>query len=145
MNFFLQPLTLVTFFPLVGVLVILFLNREQKNLIRWVAMVTSLITFGISLWVLAMFNPADPNLQLTVQIPWITVSSWTIDYYLGVTSVPIAVMIICSLFIGSILGVVISLALVIKTRRNMAKLRRQIKETEQEVNNLRTLPIKDSH
>jgi putative membrane protein len=54
-------------------------------------------------------------------------------------------MIICSLFIGSILGVVISLALVIKTRRNMAKLRRQIKETEQEVNNLRTLPIKDSH
>jgi len=32
-----HPLTLVTFFPLVGVLVILFLRQEQKNLVRWVA------------------------------------------------------------------------------------------------------------
>ena len=31
MNFFCHPLTLVTFFPLLGVLVLLFVNAEQKN------------------------------------------------------------------------------------------------------------------
>ena len=31
MNFLFQPLTLVTFFPLVGVLVILFLTRSKRH------------------------------------------------------------------------------------------------------------------
>ena len=56
MNFLLEPLNLVTFFPLVGILVILFINREQKNTIRWVALITSVITFGISIWVLIMYD-----------------------------------------------------------------------------------------
>ena len=38
MEFLLQPLTLVTFFPLLGVLVLLFLPSEKKNLLRWTAM-----------------------------------------------------------------------------------------------------------
>lgn len=59
MNYVFHPLTLVTFFPLIGVLVILFLKQEQKNAIRWVALVASLITFGISIWMLAQFNPKD--------------------------------------------------------------------------------------
>ena len=49
MEFLLQPLTLLTFFPLVGVLVILFTNSEAKNASRWVALSTTLITLGISL------------------------------------------------------------------------------------------------
>jgi NADH-quinone oxidoreductase subunit M len=60
MEFLLQPLTLLTFFPLVGVLVILFMNSEMKTAIRWVALVTSLITFGISLWVLSIFTVSKP-------------------------------------------------------------------------------------
>ena len=57
MNFLLHPLTLVTFFPLLGVLVLLFLKPEQKNAARWMALVTSLITFAISIAVLVQFNP----------------------------------------------------------------------------------------
>ena len=34
MEFLLQPLTLVTFFPLVGILVLLLLPGENKNLMR---------------------------------------------------------------------------------------------------------------
>ena len=48
MNFLFEPLNLVTFFPLIGVLVLLFIKEEQKNAARWVALVTSLITFGIT-------------------------------------------------------------------------------------------------
>lgn len=65
-----NPLVLVTFFPLVGFLIIALMKPEMKAAIRWVALATSLVTFGISLWVLALFNPADPNLQLTINLPW---------------------------------------------------------------------------
>ena len=61
MNLLLQPLTLVTFFPLVGVLVLLFINAEKKMALRWTALITSLVTFGISIWVLAMFDAVQPG------------------------------------------------------------------------------------
>ena len=94
MNFLLEPLNLVTFFPLVGVLIILFIHREQKSTIRWVALITSLITFGISMWVLALFNKADPDLQMVVNIPWIRVADWTITYYLGVDGLSILLLLL---------------------------------------------------
>jgi NADH-quinone oxidoreductase subunit M len=94
MNVLLHPLTLVTFFPLVGALVILFLNGEQKNTIRWTAMLTTLITFGISIAVLLQFRAADPNLQLVVNVPWIQVSNWTISYHLGVDGLSILLLLL---------------------------------------------------
>jgi NADH-quinone oxidoreductase subunit M len=80
----LHPLTLVTFFPLVGVLVILFMDKENKTAIRWTALITSLITFGISLWVLVLFNPANPDLQMVIDIPWIEVAGWEISYLMEI-------------------------------------------------------------
>ena len=52
MDFLLQPLTLLTFFPLVGIIVLLFIPRENKDALRWTALITSLVTFALSLWVL---------------------------------------------------------------------------------------------
>jgi len=94
MEFLLQPLTLLTFFPLVGVLVILFMNSEMKNAIRWVALVTSLVTFGISLWVLALFNASNPDLQLVARYAWIVVADWNIYYYLGVDGLSILLVLL---------------------------------------------------
>jgi NADH-quinone oxidoreductase subunit M len=94
MNFFLQPLTLLTFFPLVGILAILFMNSEMKNAIRWMAMVTSLITFGISLWVLTMFTASNPDLQLVAKYDWIMVAGWNIQYHLGVDGLSILLVLL---------------------------------------------------
>ena len=94
MDFLLHPLTLVTFFPLVGILVMLFINRENKTLIRWVALITSLITFGISLWVLVLFKPADPNLQMVVDYPWIDVAGWEISYLMGIDGISILLVLL---------------------------------------------------
>ena len=60
MNLLVHPLILVTFFPLVGVVILLFISSDQKNLPRWVALVTSLITFGFSVAMLAQFNAGNP-------------------------------------------------------------------------------------
>jgi NADH-quinone oxidoreductase subunit M len=94
MEFLLQPLTLLTFFPLLGVLVLLFMNSEAKTAIRWVAMVTTLITFGISLWVLSQFNASNPDLQLEAKYPWITVAGWNIYYYLAVDGLSILLVLL---------------------------------------------------
>lgn len=94
MNYLLHPLILVTFFPLVGVLVMLFLRAEQKNTARWVALITSLITFGISIAVLLQFNPQDPGLQLVVNLPWIQVANWNISFHLGVDGLSILLLLL---------------------------------------------------
>ncbi len=94
MNFFLQPLTILTLFPLVGVLVLLFVKSESKNALRWTALVTSLITFGISLWVLTIFKAANPDLQLVAKYDWITVAGWNIQYHLGVDGLSILLVLL---------------------------------------------------
>jgi NADH-quinone oxidoreductase subunit M len=97
MNFFLQPLTIVTFFPLLGVLVLLFINSQAKNTIRWVALITSILTFLISLWVLGMFNASNPDLQLVVRFPWITVAGFNIQYFMGVDGLSILLVLLTTL------------------------------------------------
>src|SRR5215216_1567003 len=94
MNFFLQPLTLLTFFPLLGILILLFIPSDRKSTLRWVALGTSLAVFALSLWVLSMFNPADVNLQLKAQYNWITVAGWNIQYYLGVDGLSILLVLL---------------------------------------------------
>ncbi len=77
-------LSLVTFFPLLGALVILVIPRGRDTAVRWTALIASLLTFLISLVMLVQFNRADPDLQMVVRVPWIRVADWTIQYHLGV-------------------------------------------------------------
>src|SRR5215510_4395174 len=94
MEFLLQPLTLLTFFPLLGIVVLFFIPSDNKNALRWTALLTSLVTFGISLWVLGMFNASNPQLQLEAQYPWIQIAGWNIQYYLGVDGLSILLVLL---------------------------------------------------
>jgi len=92
-----HPLTLVTFLPLVGVVILLFLKNEQQNLSRWVALIVSLVTFAISIAVLVQFDAKDPGLQLVVKRPWITVAGYTIYYFLAVDGLSILLLMLTTL------------------------------------------------
>ncbi len=94
MNYVLHPLTLVTFTPLLGVLVILFLKSEWKNAIRWVAILASLVTFGISIAVLVQFNAASPEMQMEIDLPWIQIAGWNISYHMGVDGLSILLLLL---------------------------------------------------
>src|SRR3990172_2265100 len=96
MDFILAPLNLVTFFPLAGVLILLFL-KNRDNLGRWIALVTSLITFGISLWVLTLFNSSDGALQLVINREWIQVAGWNIRYAMGIDGLSILLVLLTTL------------------------------------------------
>lgn len=94
MNYFLHPLTLVTFFPVLGVLVLLFLKAEQKNAARWVALLTSTITFAISIAVLVQFDASQAGLQMVINLPWIQVAGWNIAFHMGVDGLSILLLLL---------------------------------------------------
>ncbi|GMR09624.1 MAG: NADH-quinone oxidoreductase subunit M [Anaerolineae bacterium] len=87
-------LTLVTFFPIVGVIILLFLRKEQETQIRWTALLTALITFVLSLVMLAVFDPIDPDLQMVVRVPWFSIGDLQIEFFLGVDGLSILLVLL---------------------------------------------------
>ena len=94
MEFLTNPLNLVIFFPLVGVLVLLFLPSSRKNLLRWTTLATTLVTFGLSIWMLTLFDKSNPDLQLGLNLPWIQVAGWNINYTIGVDGLSILLVLL---------------------------------------------------
>jgi NADH-quinone oxidoreductase subunit M len=94
MNFLTNPLILVTFFPLLGVLALLFIPSDRKNLLRWTALVASLGTFALSIWMLTMFDKSNPDLQLGFALPWIQVAGWNINFAMGVDGLSILLVLL---------------------------------------------------
>ena len=63
-------LSIVMFMPLVGALIIGFLNREAKGNARWVALWTTIITFLISILIWVRFDPTNAGFQFVEERPW---------------------------------------------------------------------------
>jgi NADH-quinone oxidoreductase subunit M len=94
-------LTIVTFFPLVGVLAILlhswFSQEESEDRIRLIANATAVIAFILTLVVLFRFDKAEAGLQMVDRIDWIPM--WGIQYHLAVDGISILMVLLTS-FIG---------------------------------------------
>jgi uncharacterized integral membrane protein len=67
-----------------------------------------------------------------------------VDYYLGVVGLPFSLWMFLALSLGAVLGILASLPLVIRFRRESARLSRRLRMNEQELKNLRVIPMKDS-
>ena len=81
-------LSLVTFLPLVGALLILLLVRgddasAQRNA-RWIALWTTLVTFVVSLQIWIGFDPANAGFQFIEEHPWV---GGGIHYKMGVDGI----------------------------------------------------------
>jgi NADH-quinone oxidoreductase subunit M len=92
MDFRSTSLILVTFFPLVGVFILLFLKEQHKTAIRWTALLTSLVEFGLSLWVLAQFDPTSTAFQ--VNLPWFNLGGVPAAFNLGVDGLSILMLLL---------------------------------------------------
>ena len=75
-------LTIVTFLPLLGAVVIAFLGRERTSSIRWVALLFSLLTFLITVCLYSRFSPQRAGMQFEEMRPWINLPP--VNYHLGV-------------------------------------------------------------
>ncbi len=88
-------LTLITFVPLVGVLVLLFLNRKSHELLRSVALVFMLVDFVMSLFAYSLFDPSMAGMQLVEQHVW--VSDWGISYKIGIDGISLFLVLLTTL------------------------------------------------
>ncbi len=77
-------LTLVTFIPLVGAVLLLLFPRRDRD-IRWFALIVSLVAFVISLHLPARFHAGRPGFQYEIDIPWI--QSPNIHYHMGIDGI----------------------------------------------------------
>jgi NADH-quinone oxidoreductase subunit M len=85
----LNPLVLLLLIPLAGTFLLWLIPGGRKSLVRWVALLTSLIAFGYSLWLLSQFQSTDPGLQLGVKIPWLQFGSTTVHFEVAVDGLSI--------------------------------------------------------
>jgi NADH-quinone oxidoreductase subunit M len=72
------------FLPLVGAAFILLLRGDDeatRNNVRWTALLTTLVTFALSLWAWKLFDPSTAAFQLVEERPWIGAG---LSYKLGV-------------------------------------------------------------
>src|SRR5579871_4381871 len=80
-------LSLVTFLPLVGALLIVVIRGDDENTRRniyWTAVWTTLITFILSLFIWAGFNPAEPGFQMVERHRWLGTAT---SYSMGVDGI----------------------------------------------------------
>ena len=87
-------LTLVVFSPLVGVVILLFLRKGQEERMRWTALLTTGLTFILSLAMLAGFDKSDPDLQLVVRVPWFRIGDLEIEYFLGLDGLSVLLVLL---------------------------------------------------
>ncbi|MHB8995388.1 MAG: complex I subunit 4 family protein [Armatimonadota bacterium] len=77
-------LSTMIFLPLVGMIIILCLRKEQEKQIRWVATITSGLVFLVSLMAFVPFVISDSSMQLREgPFTWFESAGFRVTYHLG--------------------------------------------------------------
>jgi NADH-quinone oxidoreductase subunit M len=95
-------LTLLVLLPLVGAVMVSLMNKAQAEQIKLVALVFSLVTGALSVFMLAKFPSGQAGFQFVSQQSW--VSEWGISWHLGVDGI--------SLFLVVLTGVLFPLVII---------------------------------
>ncbi len=87
-------LSVVTFLPLFGALLVALLARGEtwvaRGTARWIALWTTLITFAVSVVMAWRFDPASPEFQYVEKHPWLGVAF----YHIGVDGISLPFVIL---------------------------------------------------
>lgn len=88
-------LSVVTFLPVVGALLVYLLARggdeaAARNA-RWIALWTTIVTFAVSLILVARFDPSQTGFQFAEKAPWL---AGTINYHMGVDGISLPFVIL---------------------------------------------------
>ena len=87
-------LTIVTFLPLVGVLFLALVRGDDdvaKRNIRVITLITTVVTFLVSLQVWGRFDPSNPGFQMVEKSTWL---GGLFNYHMGVDGISVAFVIL---------------------------------------------------
>ncbi|MFH0777317.1 MAG: NADH-quinone oxidoreductase subunit M [Candidatus Eisenbacteria bacterium] len=85
-------LTIVTFLPLAGALLIAFVGSKRLRLIRSLALATAGVAFVLSIPLLARFDSSTAAMQFVEKYPWI--SAIGSDYHIGIDGISLFLVIL---------------------------------------------------
>jgi NADH-quinone oxidoreductase subunit M len=88
-------LSWITFFPILGMIVITFLPKEKHNLIRWTAVAA---TIPPLFWAWQIFSRFDRNtveMQFTEKVSWIP--AFNIEYFMGIDGISVTMILLTAL------------------------------------------------
>lgn len=85
-------LSVITYLPLLGILVICLINSKRHDLIRWVAFLTAVVTFLVSLPLYFRFDANTWQMQFVENVPWI--SQYGISYHMGVDGISLLLVLL---------------------------------------------------
>jgi NADH-quinone oxidoreductase subunit M len=90
-------LTIITFLPLLGALLVLLAGgrgdrRDREPLVRTIALVTSLVTFAATLYLWWRFDPSNAGFQFEERRAWIP--AFGIQYYIGIDGISLLLVVL---------------------------------------------------
>jgi NADH-quinone oxidoreductase subunit M len=85
-------LSLLIFFPILGAVVLLFINKENGRAIRWVTLIFSLVEFIFSLPLFFVFDSKTGAMQFVED--WWWVQSYGISYKLGIDGISLLLVLL---------------------------------------------------
>jgi NADH-quinone oxidoreductase subunit M len=93
MNF--PILSLMTFIPFLGMIVVLLLKKEQIKTIKWTAAFFSFVPLVVSFIMLAQYDPSTPQMQFMEKFDWIP--SLGVSYIMGADGLSIPMLFLTAL------------------------------------------------
>ena len=85
-------LDLTIFLPLLGAFALGFVPRGRDEILRWGALIVSLVVFAVSLILLVDFAPGTAGFQMLTSVDWIP--EWNITYKTGIDGVSLWMVIL---------------------------------------------------
>jgi len=86
-------LSLTTFLPVLGVLLLLFIPKDSKGMLRNVAFATTVVTFLVSLPIMFGFQ-SNAEFQFVENVPWIAAGPFVMRYFIGIDGISLWLVIL---------------------------------------------------
>ena len=86
-------LSLTTFLPILGVLLLLFIPKDSKGVLRNVTLAVTVVTFMVSLIILTGFQ-SNAEFQFTENLPWIAAGPFVMRYNIGIDGISLWLVIL---------------------------------------------------
>jgi NADH-quinone oxidoreductase subunit M len=119
-------LSLIVFFPLLGIPLVLLVPSGRETLVRWVALGVTLVPLGLALALASRFDPqqrvaaGNHGLQFVEHRIWI--GAFNVEYFLGVDGLSIAMLLLTTLVTVIAVGASWSIPLASRVRGYFALL-----------------------
>jgi NADH-quinone oxidoreductase subunit M len=90
-----HALTLITFVPLAGMVLILMCPASQQQAMKWIAAAATVPQLVIAGWLFANFDTTTTAMQFVEKYPWIP--TYHIEYFMGVDGISIAMVLLTAI------------------------------------------------